>query len=250
MTKVIYHYGNLDRVTEKAVPKHVAIIMDGNGRWARNNGAKDRTYGHERGAANISKIVSAAKGIGIGYITFYTFSTENWARPQPEVEFILSDLLVRYLERDLPFMNEQDVRFGAIGDIKRLPVEARRALERVKKATAGHKAIKATLALNYGGRREILDAVKALMDMAKTDPKVAEQLTEESFRRYLYDPDLPDPDLLIRTGGDMRVSNFFLWQMSYTEFYSTDVLWPDFGPEHLKLAISEYAKRQRRFGGL
>lgn len=237
-------------MTEKAIPKHVAIIMDGNGRWARKHGAKPRTEGHERGAANISKVVSAAKDLGIGYVTFYTFSTENWTRPPPEVEFILSDLLVRYLEKDLPFMIEQDVRFGVIGDIKRLPIEARHALERVEKATAGHKAIKATLALNYGGRREILDAVKALMAKARDDPKAVTELTEVSFREYLYDPDLPDPDLLIRTGGDMRVSNFFLWQMSYTEFYSTDTLWPDFGPEHLKAALSEYAKRQRRFGGL
>lgn len=237
-------------MTAKTIPMHVAIIMDGNGRWARKQGAKDRTEGHERGAANISKVVSAAKDLGIGHITFYTFSTENWTRPSPEVEFILSDLLVRYLEKDLPFMIEQDVRFGVIGDISRLPLEARRALERVEKATAGHTAIKATLALNYGGRREILDAVKALMARAKTDPKAAEDLTEESFRQYLYDPLLPDPDLLIRTGGDMRVSNFFLWQMSYTEFYSTGVLWPDFGPEHLLLAVTEYAKRQRRFGGL
>jgi len=166
------------------------------------------------------------------------------------VEFILSDLLVRYLEHDLPFMIEQDVRFGVIGDLSRLPPKAKRALELVVKSTAGHKGIKATLALNYGGRQEILDAVKALMAKAKKDTGVADDLTEESFRKYLYDPELPDPDLLIRTGGDMRVSNFFLWQMSYTEFYSTDVLWPDFGPEHLKLAVSEYAKRQRRFGGI
>jgi undecaprenyl diphosphate synthase len=232
------------------VPKHVAFIMDGNGRWAQEQGNLERIMGHEKGAGNIRKLVEAAEEIGIEYVTFFTFSTENWARPNAEVEFILSDLLVRYLEIELPFMKEKNVRFNAIGDISALPQHTRDMITRVKAETAGNTGVKTTLALNYGGRQEILEGIKKLARDAKEDPSVVEDLNLENFREYLYDPTMPDPDILVRTGGEMRVSNFFLWQLSYTEIWITDTFWPDFGPEHLFQAVEDFNSRQRRYGGL
>jgi undecaprenyl diphosphate synthase len=232
------------------IPRHVAFIMDGNGRWAQEHGNLERIEGHEKGAANIRKLVQAAEEIGIEYVTFFTFSTENWARPNTEVEFILSDLLVRYLEIELPFMKERDVRFSAIGDITALPQHTQEMIRKVRDETAGNTGVKATLALNYGGRQEILEGIRKLAKEAAEDPSVVDDLDLENFRNYLYEPEMPDPDILIRTGGEMRVSNFFLWQLSYTELWITETFWPDFGPEHLFQAVEDFNSRQRRYGGL
>jgi len=232
------------------IPAHVAFIMDGNGRWTRNRGLKERTLGHEKGAANVHDIVIAADDLGIGFITFYTFSTENWTRPKSEVEFILQDLLVRYLRKELPFMMERNVRFNVIGARSGIPENVNRTLDDVTEATMENTGLRLILAINYGGRREILDGVKKLVRSAMENPDILEGLDEERFRDFLYDPGLPDPDLLIRTGGDMRLSNFFLWQLSYTELFVTETLWPDFGTDEFKEALREYNRRQRRFGAL
>ena len=234
----------------KKIPVHVAFIMDGNGRWTLNHGLKERTLGHEKGAANVHDIVIAADDLDIGFITFYTFSTENWTRPKSEVEFILQDLLVRYLRKELPFMMERNVRFNVIGDRDGIPENVNRTLDAVSEATKENTGLRLILAINYGGRREILDGMKRLARSAMENPDILEGLDEERFRDFLYDPGLPDPDLLIRTGGDMRLSNFFLWQLSYTEIYVTETLWPDFGTDEFKEALREYDRRQRRFGAL
>ncbi len=228
----------------------MAFIMDGNGRWAREHGFRERMSGHEKGSSNISELVIATAELGIEYMTFYTFSTENWSRPQREVEFILLDLLRRQVEKELPYMMERDIKFNVIGNLDGIPKDTRNSLSKVMEATKANTGVTTTLAVNYGGRREIMDAFRRYARDTMDDPSALEKLDEKTFRNYLYDPALPDPDLLIRTGGDMRISNFFLWQMSYTEIYVTDVLWPDFGPEELHIALKEYNRRQRRFGNL
>jgi len=234
----------------QSIPRHIALIMDGNGRWAKNQGNFERIVGHEKGAGNIHHVVETADDLGIEYLTFFTFSTENWARPNAEVEFILSDLLVRYLELELPFMAEKNVRFNAIGDLSSLPEHTQEAIQHVKDETAGNTGIRVTLALNYGGRQEILDGIKKLAKEATEDPTVLDKLSTDNFHKYLYDPEMPDPDIVIRTGGEMRISNFLLWQMSYSEIWVTDVFWPEFGPQHLLEAVEDFNARQRRYGGL
>jgi len=224
--------------------------MDGNGRWAREHGFSERIAGHEKGSSNISELVIAGGELGIGYMTFYTFSTENWSRPRREVEFILLDLLRRQVEKELPDMLKREIRFNVIGNLDGIPEKTRASLAKVMDATRANTGVSTTLAVNYGGRREIMDAFRRYARDSMDDPAALEKLNEKTFRNYLYDPDLPDPDLLIRTGGDMRISNFFLWQMSYTEIYVTDVLWPDFGADELHIALEEYNRRQRRFGNL
>lgn len=231
------------------IPRHIALIMDGNGRWALKQGDSERIFGHEAGAVQIADIVIRAQELGVEYITFFTFSTENWNRPQPEVEFILSDLLVRYLEKETPTMMEHNIRFSAIGDLSALPELTQEALAQVMNKTSGNTGIKGTLALNYGGRQEIINAVKKYhRDQSRCEG--FENLTIEDLNRYMNDPELPDPDILVRTGGEMRVSNFFLWQLSYTEIIVTEKLWPDFTPDDLEWVVEEYNNRERRFGGL
>ena len=232
------------------IPRHVAFIMDGNGRWAREHGFHERMSGHEKGSSNISELVISAGELGIEYMTFYTFSTENWSRPRREVEFILLDLLRRQVEKELPDMMKRDIKFNVIGNLEGIPKKTRDSLASVADATKANTGVTTTLAVNYGGRQEILEAFRRYAHDAIDDPTRLDKLDEDTFRHYLYDPELPDPDLLIRTGGDMRISNFFLWQMSYTEIYVTDVLWPDFGPDELYIALDEYNKRQRRFGAV
>ncbi len=231
-------------------PKHIALIMDGNGRWAEKQGSEDRIDGHERGAKVLCDIVEEAKALGVEYLTFYTFSTENWSRPEKEVDFILADLLPRYLEQKMDFMVKEQVRFKALGDIQALPDHTQELIKRVEDATVEFSEIHANLALNYSGRSEILNAVKDIAAKASEDPSVIDSLDEDKFRNYLYDPELPDPDLLIRTSGELRVSNFLLWQLAYTEIYITDVLWPDFTKEEFRQAVGEFGKRDRRYGGV
>ncbi len=222
---------------------HIAIIMDGNGRWAEERGLT-RSQGHQAGSEQISIVAKAAGELGVKVLTLYAFSTENWKRPLSEVNFLMG-LISRYGKEKLPEMMENGIRLRAIGRISALPAAARRSVEETVAATAKNDRITLNLALNYGGRAEIVDAVNALL---KKNPG-KKKISEGDLQDHLYAPDLPDPDLLIRTGGDFRVSNFLLWQISYTEIYISDRCWPDFGAEELRAAAEDFARRQRRFGG-
>jgi undecaprenyl diphosphate synthase len=224
--------------------QHIAIIMDGNGRWAEARGLP-RTKGHEAGSQQISVVAKAAGELGVKILTLYAFSTENWKRPPSEVNFLMN-LITRYSDEKLPEMMENGIRLRTIGRISELPAAARRSVEKTVAATANNDRITLNLALNYGGRAEIVDAVNSLLK----DDHQKGKVTEEDLQRHLYAPDLPDPDLLIRTGGEFRISNFLLWQISYTELYISNVCWPDFGAEELKKAAEAFTQRQRRFGGL
>ncbi len=226
--------------------RHVAIIMDGNGRWAECR-KLPRMEGHRQGARQISEMIQAAKDHGIDYLTLYAFSTENWKRSPAEVSGLMG-LLEEFLDEKVPELMEQNVRLRTIGRIEDLPAAARRKLKKALEQTAGNTAGPLVIALSYGGRAEIIDAINQYgREVAKSGK--AKKLTEESFRNYLYAPDIPDPDLLIRTSGEMRLSNFLLWQLSYSEIYVTDTLWPDFGKEAFAEALENFKGRQRRFGG-
>ncbi|MBC7340063.1 MAG: isoprenyl transferase [Firmicutes bacterium] len=229
------------------LPRHVAIIMDGNGRWARQRGLP-RLAGHRAGLESIRQVVTACGELGIGVLTLYAFSTENWKRPAEEVRGLM-DLLVEYVDRELDSLVKNGVRVRVIGHPEELPPRAQEALERVRQRTAGGQRLELVVALNYGGRREITDACRRFVAdvvAGNADPRV----DEETFASYLDTAGLPDPDLLIRPSGELRISNFLLWQSAYTEFWFTPVLWPDFRPVHLAEALADYQRRRRRFGGL
>lgn len=231
------------------MPRHVAFIMDGNGRWAKKKGLKERIEGHEKGAQVLCELVTKSLELGIKYLTFYVFSTENWARTEKEVKFILSDLLPRYLVKNAEFMTiPKRVRLRTIGDLTKLPQNARGPLEYFIEETKNNTDIDVILALNYGSKQEILNAVKGFARDALQNPEVIDNLDETKFKSYLYNPDVPDPDMLIRTGGEQRLSNFLLWQLSYTELWNTDTYWPEFTVEEFEKAISDYKKRERRYG--
>jgi len=228
------------------LPAHVAIIMDGNGRWAKRRGLP-RTAGHRAGVKTVKRIVRAAGDLDISILTLFTFSRENWRRPKYEVSAIMK-LLYETTKKEINELDENNVRLITTGRIEELPSEEREILERAKDKTKDNTGLILNLALNYGGRTEILDAVKRLaLDVKEggLDPK---NLDEETFSRYLYTKSLPDPDLLIRTSGEMRISNFLLWQTSYTELYVTSVLWPNFTVKDFHQAIWDYQNRKRRFG--
>ena len=227
---------------------HLAIIMDGNGRWAQSRGL-ERTAGHRAGADNVLEIMRAAKEFGIKYLTLYAFSTENWKRPAAEVGALMK-LLQEFLFNQLPAMQKENVRLNAIGRLDDLPEAARLSLIGAMKATAGNTGGVLTLALNYGGRAEIVDAAKKLVRAVKNGEADLEKLDEKVFGNFLYDPGLPDPDLVIRTSGELRISNFLLWEMAYSELYISDVMWPDFDRNELKKALESYNSRNRRFGGV
>ena len=224
--------------------EHLAIIMDGNGRWATERGLS-RSDGHRAGAKQIARVVEAAREFGVKYMTVYAFSTENWKRPQDEVR-VLMELIGEFSTRMLPDMMKNNVRLRTIGRTSDLPLLARTALLKAIDMTAKNDGFTLTIALSYGGRAEMIDAMNKMLSERKSDAP----LTEDEFRNYLYAPDLPDPDLLIRTGGEMRISNFLLWQLSYSELYVTPVFWPDFDREDLKAALESFSSRDRRFGGL
>ena len=224
--------------------EHLAIIMDGNGRWATERGLS-RSEGHRAGAKQIGKVVEAAREFGIKYMTVYAFSTENWKRPKDEVDALMG-LISEFSSGLLPDMMKNNVRLRTIGRTDDLPLLARKALLMAVEQTAGNDGFTINIALSYGGRAEIVDGINRILKERKSDAP----LTESDFRNYLYASDLPDPDLLIRTGGEMRISNFLLWQLAYAELYVTPVFWPDFGREELKLALDNFALRDRRFGGL
>lgn len=223
-------------------PTHVAIIMDGNGRWAQRRGLP-RIEGHRRGALKAEKVVEWAAELSIKYVTFYTFSTENWKRPREEIEYLFS-LLVKLLRQKLKKMIEEGVRIRFAGVIEELPKEVANFCRECEEKTRHNDKIHAILALNYGGRREIVDAFNRAIENGVM------RLDETQFRNWLYLPDVPDPDLVIRTSGEMRISNFLLWQIAYSELYFTRVLWPDFTKQDFLRAIEDYKRRQRRFGGL
>ncbi|MFC1667833.1 isoprenyl transferase [Chlamydiota bacterium] len=225
------------------LPKHVAIIMDGNGRWANRQGLS-RIEGHRAGIGSVRDVVRSAREVGIKFLTLYSFSIENWKRPRKEIRALMN-LLKQFLVDELDEMNENQIRLCSIGRIDGLPKSVRDCLKSVQDATKKNSELTLVLALNYSAKAEILDAINALFqDYNNT------KITERIFAKYLYTKEIPDPDLLIRTSGEMRMSNFLLWQLSYSELYFTETLWPDFRENEFKKALECYKKRERRFGGL
>jgi undecaprenyl diphosphate synthase len=234
------------RIRAEAIPRHVAVIMDGNGRWAERRGL-DRLQGHRAGIESVRAVVRAAHELGVRVLTLYAFSTENWSRPKSEVDALMG-LLEHYLEAEIDELDRNGIRLRAMGRIERLPDAARAKLADAIRRTRDNDEMTVLFALSYGGRGEIADAARKLardVEQGKVDP---ESIDEKTFAGYLYEPELPDPDLLIRTGGDARVSNFLLWQIAYTELHLTDVMWPDFRKGDLVEAIYAYQQRERRYG--
>jgi len=230
------------------VPRHVAFIMDGNGRWARARGLP-RLKGHEAGAETVRRVIRCCRDRGIRYLTLYAFSTENWRRPAPEVNGLMN-LLVQFLARNEHELHEHRVRLQVIGRRADLPATVRSELARVEAATAGHDRGTLVLALSYGGRAELADAARRIAEEAAAGTLRPGEVTEETVAARLYAPGIPDPDLVVRTSGEFRLSNFLLWQAAYSEWVVTPVLWPDFGEDDFRAALEAYAKRQRRFGGV
>lgn len=228
------------------IPRHIAIIMDGNGRWAQKRGLS-RTMGHREGSRTLKKIVEACYNLGVKYLTVYAFSTENWSRPKQEVDDLMN-LILEYLLNAEKELKGKNVRIRVIGDRKRLPERIQKEIERVESNTRHIQGLDFVIALNYGGRQEIIDAVSCLVEDVKAG-KLCE-VNEQAIAERLYTHEIPDPDLLIRTSGEMRLSNFLLWQCCYTEFYFSKALWPDFDEACLREAILSYQGRQRRFGGV
>ncbi len=233
-------------MTLAKVPAHVAIIMDGNGRWAKKRG-KPRVYGHQQGMESVRAVVEAARKVGVKVLTLYAFSKENWARPLEEVNFLMG-LLERYLKKEVEELHQKDIQIRAIGEIERLPERVLRLLREAMQKTAANKGMVLNLALSYSGRAEIARAARLIAEACRRGDLAPEEINEETFAKFLYTADLPDPDLLIRTSGEMRLSNFLLFQCAYTEFYITPTLWPDFREEEFMRALEEYARRERRFG--
>ena len=234
------------RLRADRIPRHVAIIMDGNGRWAEAQG-QSRIQGHRAGLESVRATLRSAHELGISYLTLYAFSLENWNRPKGEVAELMR-LLDQYLESELEEVMRNRIQVRAVGRLDRLPSAVRERLEDAIGRTRENREMTVVFALSYGGRAEIVDAARKLLrdaELGKVDP---ETLDEKTFAAYLYDPELPDPDLLIRTGAESRVSNFLLWQIAYSEIYTTDVMWPDFRKGHLVEAILDYQRRERRFG--
>lgn len=232
----------LKRINKDKLPKHIAIIMDGNGRWARQKGLP-RIVGHKKGVETVRKVVTLCGELGISALTLYAFSTENWARPKTEIKALMG-LLKIYLQKEIGELNKNNVKLRAIGRLKEFPDQIQELLNKAIEATGKNTGVILTLALNYGARAEIIDAIK------KIPASEIEGLSEESFKNYLYTNYLPYPELLIRTSGEFRLSNFLLWQAAYTEIYITDILWPDFGRIELLKALINYQDRQRKFGGI
>jgi undecaprenyl diphosphate synthase len=228
------------------LPRHVAIIMDGNGRWAKKRGLP-RIFGHKKGVEVVKKIVRKTLSLGIPYLTLYAFSKENWQRPKKEISFLFS-LLKEYLAQEVPELKKQDIRLKVIGDKEDFSQDIREFLEWAENETAQGSQLTLCLALSYGGRAEILRAVKLISEEVKKGKLNPSEIEEELFRKFLYTADIPDPDLLIRTSGEMRISNFLIFQMAYTEFYFTPVYWPDFTEEEYIKALEDFQRRERRFG--
>ena len=233
---------------ETSIPKHIAIIMDGNGRWAKEKG-KLRVEGHKKGAENIEKIIDYSIKLGVKYLTVYAFSTENWKRPVTEVSFIM-ELLSRYLTSEIEEFNRNNVQVRFMGSREGLPEVVKQKMDHAVEATKNNTGIILNLAINYGGQAEILQAIQRIAADTEKGLLKVEDIQAETFENYLYTAGLPAPDLLIRPGGDNRISNFMLWQIAYAEIWTTDAYWPAFTPEMFLQAIKEYQGRERRFGGL
>ena len=229
-----------------AIPKHIAIIMDGNGRWAKKRN-KNRNYGHRAGGKSVKKIVKACTELGIKNLTLYAFSTENWNRPKLEIDFLMK-LLLTSLNEELETLIKNNIKFKIIGNLEKLPKKLKSYLIKVTKKTQNNKKMTLTIALSYGGRKEIVDAIQVIGDKVKNNLISPKNIDESVINQHLYTHYLPDVDLLIRTSGEKRISNFLLWQIAYAELYFTKKLWPDFSTEDLYEAIVNYQKRERRFG--
>ncbi len=228
------------------LPQHIAVIMDGNGRWAKRRHLP-RIAGHRAGIRAVRQVVEASARLGVPYLTLYAFSVENWKRPPTEVK-LLMNLLREYLKKEVDELNRQDISLGVIGRISELPAAVQRDLESALERTRRNTGLRLTLALNYGARAELVDAVRSLVDRLRRNGSTV--IDETTFSQHLYTRGLPDPDLLIRTSGELRLSNFLLWQVAYAEIWVTETLWPDFTQSHLFQAIIDYQRRERRFGGL
>ncbi|CAL2102205.1 ditrans,polycis-undecaprenyl-diphosphate synthase [(2E,6E)-farnesyl-diphosphate specific] [Tenacibaculum sp. 190130A14a] len=236
----------LQSINLQNTPNHIAIIMDGNGRWAKGKGMQ-RVFGHKNALTAVREAVAGASDVGTKYITLYAFSTENWNRPKLEVDALMS-LLVNSLKKELPEFQKNGIKINSIGNIERLPQKARKVLAEVIDATQNNSTITLTFALSYGGREEIVNAIKNISKKVVNNELDIEKIDDKIINSHLYTFNLPDVDLMIRTSGEQRISNFLLWQMAYAELYFTEVLWPDFRKEHLYSAILDYQNRERRFG--
>ncbi len=230
------------------IPSHIAIIMDGNGRWAKER-SQPRIFGHRAGMQSVRNVVEAAREVGIEVLTLYAFSTENWKRPRQEIDFLMR-LLVEYLRKEVRELDANNVRLTTIGNTEILAKLQKEELKKAIDLTASNDGLILNLALNYGSRIEIIQAIRNMYRDCKSKNFTEEQITSELFSSYLYTSDLPDPDLLIRTSGEMRLSNFLLWQLAYTELWITEVYWPDFTKKHFYNAIFNYQSRERRFGNI
>jgi undecaprenyl diphosphate synthase len=238
----------LAQINSDRLPRHVAVIMDGNGRWARKR-RLPRIAGHRAGMRTVRRVIEASAQLGIPFLTLYAFSVENWKRPHTEVALLMR-LLREYLKRGIEDLNRHNIRLGVIGRIEDLPPAVQRDLHAAIEKTRQNTGLRLTLALNYGGRSELVDAFQAIVAELHPQGRDGERLDEKTISRHLYTHDLPDPDLLIRTSGEMRLSNFLLWQVAYAEIWVTETLWPDFAQKDLFQAIVDYQKRERRYGGL
>ena len=231
-----------------SVPNHIAIIMDGNGRWAKKRGLP-RLMAHNAGMKSLKEIVRACSDMGVRYLTVYAFSTENWKRPDDEVSGIFK-IMVLYIKKELAELKSENVRIQVIGEWEKIPKDARESMEFALRETAENTGLQFQIALNYGGRREILDAVKELYRRTEKEGGDIDSIREEDIERYLSTAGSPDPDMIIRTGGELRLSNFMLWQCAYSELIFRDVYWPDFDKKELESCIAEFEQRHRRYGGL
>lgn len=234
--------------TGRKIPQHIAIILDGNGRWAKAKGMP-RNYGHTAGAKNVETVCQAAHDLGVKYVTMYAFSTENWNRPEGEVEALMK-LLESYLKNCIKTADKNNMRVRVIGDTTRLSARFQERIRELEAASAKNDGLNLQIAINYGSRDEMTRAMRRMSEDVAAGKRKPEEITESVFEEYLDTAGIPDPDLLIRTSGELRLSNFLLWQLAYSEFYFTDVPWPDFHKEELERAIEAYNKRDRRFGGL
>lgn len=235
-------------ILKKPLPKHIAIIMDGNGRWATKRGLP-RVAGHRAGVESLKNIVEFCLEINIPYLTVYAFSTENWKRPREEVNTLIN-LMVEYIQKELEILDKNGVRINPIGKLDDLPVYTLEYITNAYLQTKNNNRLVLNVALNYGGRAEIIQAVRMISENVKKGILTIDEVNENLFSQYLYTTNQPDPDLMIRPSGEMRISNFLLWQLAYTELWVTNVLWPDFKPHHLIKAIYDFQNRERRFGGL
>jgi len=236
----------IEAIDKDRIPRHIAVIMDGNGRWAQNKGAM-RVFGHKNALTAVRDTIEGAASLGVEYITMYAFSTENWARPQDEISALM-EILINSIASEAPTMMNNNIQLSAIGDISSLPKKCQKNLRAVMKQTSVNTGLTVILALSYSGRWEIEQAVKSIVKKVLSGELAEDEINQELISDHLTTEGIPDPELLIRTSGELRISNFLIWQMAYTELYFTDVLWPDFRREHLFEAVLDYQKRERRFG--